>query len=71
MKKKYFFILAMTSLTFGCSEKDEELVDFDRIAKLLDEEEPTEWRPPQEVEMISGYLSPEEKKDDLENEALR
>jgi hypothetical protein len=71
MKKKYFFILAMTTLTFGCSEKDEELVDFDRIAKLLDEEEPAEWRAPQEVEMISGHLSPEERKDDPDYEAVR
>jgi hypothetical protein len=59
---KYYIALlsAVCLLGTGCSERDDEEVDIDRIVQLLNEEEPMQWQAPSDVEMISGSFSPEE-----------
>lgn len=63
MKKFVSLLVVAASITMGCSERDDEEVDIDRIVQLLNEEEPVEWHSPKEVEMISGSFSPEESGD--------
>lgn len=63
MKRIGPLLVIIGFLSLGCSERDDEEVDIDRIVQLLNEEEPIEWQAPSDVEMISGSFSPEESKD--------
>lgn len=44
----------------GCTEKEEEGVDLDRIVHLVEEKDTAEWKAPSDAGLVSGHLSPEE-----------
>ena len=60
MMKIYAMWIFLGLVTFGCEEKEEESVNWDRIVQLFDEDETPEWKTPKNDSFISDYTSPEE-----------
>ena len=73
MNKMSVLLFAMGLAATGCQEKEEEGVDLDRIVHLIEEQEPAEWKVPEEADLISGEGSSEnfEGLEPHDEEALR
>jgi|GEM_PF-2768337 len=73
MNKMSVMLFAIGLVATGCQEKEEEGVDFDRIVQLIEQEESADWKMPEEADLISGHLSPEnhEGPEPCKNEAFR